>query len=140
MISHVIDRLRPQVDALVVVGRDLPGEGSLADAPGPGLGPLGGLNAALSYAQAHGFAAVLTSGCDLPDLPRDLVERLGPGPAVALGQPLLGVWPAGLRDALDAHFAAGGRSLYGWVAAAGARQVDLGPVRNINTVNDLADG
>ncbi len=138
LIAHVLDALRPQVAALVVVGRDHAGERSLPDRPAPGLGPLGGLAAALSHAAAHGFDAVLTSGCDLPDLPPDLRERLAPAPAVATGQPLLGLWPAALAERLDRHLADGGdRSLRRWVAVAGAREVDLGRFRNVNTPADL---
>ncbi len=138
LIAHVIDRLRPQADALVVVGRAHPGQPTVGDRPGPGLGPLAGLNAALAYAAAHGFETVLTAGCDLPGLPGDLVARLGDAPAVASGQPLVGVWPAALAGDLDAYLAAtASRSMRGWAAAAGARTVDLGTFANINTVGDL---
>ncbi len=138
LIAHVIDRLRPQADALVVVGRTYPGQPTVADRPGPGLGPLAGLNAALAHAAARGFTTVLTAGCDLPGLPGDLVARLGAAPAVAVRQPLVGVWPAALADDLDAYFAAtADRSLRGWAAAAGARTVDLGAFANINTVGDF---
>ncbi len=139
LIDHVAQRLRPQVAALVVVGREHVGLATVADRPKPGLGPLGGLNAALAYAAAQGFDAVLTSGCDLPDLPRDLAKRLGEGPAFAVGQPLLGLWPAGLAARLDAHLATStDRSLRTWVALSGAREVDLGTFANINTPSDLA--
>ena len=141
LIDHVIDRLAVQVAALVVVGRDYPGVDSLFDRPGPGLGPLGGLNAALAYAAANGFDAILTSGCDLPGVPLDLAVRLEAGPAVAAGQPLLGLWPTSLAAHLDRHLAAGGdRSLRRWVAQAGAREVDLGLFRNVNTISDLEAG
>ncbi len=124
--------------ALVVVGREYPGEVSIPDRPAARLGPLGGLAAALAHAAANGFDSVLTSGCDLPDLPLDLGRRLGEAPAVAAGQPLLGLWPAGLAETLDAHLAAGGdRSLRGWAAACGAREIDLGSFRNINFISDL---
>ncbi|MGI4879557.1 MAG: molybdenum cofactor guanylyltransferase [Janthinobacterium lividum] len=138
LIAHVIDRLRPQVGALVVVGRDHPGEVSIPDRPLPGLGPLGGLNAALHHARDAGFDAVLTSGCDLPRLPRDLREELGAGPAYVAGQPLLGLWPAELAPLLDLHLrSSADRSLRGWIALVGARAVDLGTVLNVNRPDDL---
>lgn len=138
LIEHVIGQLERQVDALVVVGRDHSGWPSIGDRPARGLGPLGGLNAALHYAEANDFSAVLTSACDLPELPADLRARLGDGPSVARGQPLLGLWPVALAGLLDRHLAASDdRSLRGWVAASGARQVDFGPIRNVNTVADL---
>src|SRR3546814_12954636 len=92
MLAHVVARLVPQVDALVVCGRswaDLP---TLPDRPEPGLGPLGGLAAALHHAAETGFDTVLSTGCDLPDLPAGPVECLSPAPAVIKGQPLLGLW------------------------------------------------
>ena len=139
LIDHVIDRLRGQVDSLVVVGRDHDGWTRIGDRPHAGLGPLGGLAGALAYAKAHGFVTVLTSGCDLPDLPRDLRARLGDAPAVACGQPLLGLWPVTLAARLDVQIATGDRSLHAWVRRSGAREVDLGPVHNINTSDDLAN-
>ncbi len=138
LIEHVIFRLRPQVSDLVVVGREHPGEASIPDRPAPGLGPLGGLNAALHHAVAQGYDAVLTSGCDLPELPLDLREMLGEAPAFALGQPLLALWPAALAGVLALHLrSTTDRSLRGWVALTGARGVDLGPIRNVNRPGDL---
>lgn len=138
LIEHVIFRLRPQVHALVVAGRDWPGEESIPDRPTPHLGPLGGLCAALHHAAGEGYDAVLTSGCDLPELPLDLRETLGEGPAFALGQPLLGLWPVALAGVLDLHMAhSPDRSLRGWITLTGARGVDLGPIRNVNRPADL---
>lgn len=140
LIAHVIARLRPQVSDLVVVGREHPGEAWIPDRPAPGLGPLGGLCAALRHAGAGGYDAVLTSGCDLPDLPLDLRDALGAGPAFVLGQPLLALWPGSLAGVLDLHLARSpDRSLRGWVALTGARGVDLGPIRNVNHPNDMPE-
>lgn len=139
LVEHVISRLRPQVHTLIVVGRDYAGEVSIPDRPAPGLGPLSGLCAALFAAVRDGYDAVLTSGCDLPELPLDLREMLGVGPAVVAGQPLLGLWPATLAGVLDLHLARSeDRSMRGWVALTGARQMDLGPIRNVNRPGDLA--
>ena len=137
LIYHVIEALSTECATVVVIGRDWPDGIALSDRPGPGLGPLAGLAAALHHARDQGFTAVLTAGCDLPLLPAGLAARLTPAPAHALGQPALGLWPASLAEALDDHLAAGGRSLYGWAAATGARAVDLGALANINTPADL---
>lgn len=52
MIAHVVDALAPQVDSLVIRGRDWPGLARIGDRPGDGLGPLGGgVNAALHRAR-----------------------------------------------------------------------------------------
>jgi len=140
LLDRVAARLRPQCDALVVVGRDWPGLVRVDDLPRPGLGPLGALAGALGHALRQGHAEVLTSGCDLPDLPADLAARLAPGPAVIAGQQLLGLWPATLADALLAHLAKSEeRSMRGWMRAAGAREVPVAQaIANINTAEDLA--
>lgn len=140
LIDHVAARLRPQVDRLVVIGRTWPGLESVADIPSPGLGPLGALAGALAYAGQAGFGDVLTSGCDLPDLPPDLAERLAPGPAVVAGQPLLGLWPAALAGELHEHLQRDGdRAMRSWIAQARARRIALDrPLANINTREELA--
>ncbi len=138
LIDNVIDALAPQVDAVVICGRDHGGLLALADRPGPGQGPLAGLSAALHHAAAAGFDRVLSVGCDMPDLPADLVARLGGAPAVADGQWLVGLWPATLATRLDAHLAAGNRSLRGWADAVGAARIALPPLANINRIEDLA--
>jgi molybdopterin-guanine dinucleotide biosynthesis protein A len=139
LIDRVAARLRPQCDVVVVVGRSWPGLDTIADAPEPGLGPLGALAGALVHARDNGFAEVLTSGCDLPDLPAALSDMLTPGPAVLAGQPLLGLWPARLAPTLLAHLTGSAdRSMRGWIDAAGARRVPFaGNVANINTPADL---
>jgi molybdenum cofactor guanylyltransferase len=139
MIDHVAARLRAQCDAVAVVGREWPGLIAVADAPRAGLGPLGALAGALSYALTNGFDAVLSSGCDLPDLPLDLRERLSPGLAVVEGQPLLGLWPSALAEPLIAWLEADGdRAMRSWIGHVGARRVAL-PTSpsNINTVQDM---
>jgi len=140
MIDRIAAILRPQVDALVVVGRDWEGLVSVPDRPAPGLGPLGGLAGALAHAQAEGFTHLLTSGCDLPDLPADLLAALTPGPAAIAGQPLLGLWPATLAGTLANYLRGGGdQAMRSWIAHTGTRRVVLdGPLANINTQADLA--
>ena len=139
LIDHVAARLRPQVDRLVVSGRDWPGLARIDDRPAPGLGPLGGLAGALDFALSNGFDAVLAGGCDLPDLPPDLRVRLGDAPAVVAGQPLLGLWPAAMAPRLIRHLETGtDRSMTGWIAHSGVRQVTLPmPIANINRPEDL---
>lgn len=139
MIEHVAARLAPQCDMMVVVGRQWPGLETVPDAPMPGLGPLGALAGALVCARDRGHDLVLSSGCDLPDLPFDLVERLAPAPAVARGQPLLGLWPATLAKPLADWLAHGGdRAMQAWITHAGARRVPLKTEpANINTHAEL---
>lgn len=140
LIDHVLAALGPQVAAIVVCGRVHPGVRSLADLPAPGLGPQGGLNAALAHAAAHGFDAVLSAGCDLPALPPDLASRLAPGPAFLADCPIVGLWPVTLAPALAAWLGTGeaDRSMRGWARAAEARAVPGLRLANINTPADLA--
>ncbi|MFD1950550.1 molybdenum cofactor guanylyltransferase [Sphingomonas arantia] len=139
LLEHVAEALRAQCDAVVVIGREWPGLDDVPDRPAPGLGPLGALAGALGYAADNGFDQVLTSGCDLPELPSDLLTRLRPGPAVVAGQPLLGLWPAELGSRAIAWLeATTDRSMRGWIAETGARVVPFDDaIANINRVEDL---
>jgi molybdopterin-guanine dinucleotide biosynthesis protein A len=140
LLDRVAARMRAQCDALLVVGRDWPSLQRVDDLPRPGLGPLGALAGALAYARREGHAEVLTSGCDLPNLPPDLADLLAPGPSVIAGQQLLGLWPSSLADALLHHLqTSDDRSMRGWMRAAAAREVQVAAsIANINTPEDLA--
>jgi molybdopterin-guanine dinucleotide biosynthesis protein A len=88
----------------VLCGRTREGWTSLSDLPRPGLGPLGGIAAALAYAQAHGFASVLTIGCDMPRVPEELMKTLSAtSPSYCADAPILGHWDANAADALLHH-------------------------------------
>lgn len=139
MLDHVADALRPQVDALVVAGRDWPGLDSVMDLPEPGLGPLGGLCGALSFARDHGFDAVLSSGCDLIGIPSDLALILGEGPAIIDDQPLLGLWPVELAEPLQLWLEGPkNRSVYRFADHVKAKRISLTvAVRNANRPEDL---
>lgn len=139
LIDRVLGALRDQVDAVIVCGREMPGAACVADRPGPDLGPLGGINAALRYGLDHGFAEVVSVPCDAPFLPRDLVVRLaGSVPRYAAMLPVIGRWPVALADTLDTHLAKShDRSMRHWVQAIGAAPVALESLANVNTVADL---
>nr|WP_310523302.1 molybdenum cofactor guanylyltransferase [Polymorphobacter sp.] len=138
LVDHIIAALTPQSSTLVITGRNHPGHTSIADCPAPDLGPLGGLCAALHHAAANGFTHVLCAPCDTLDLPPDLTQRLAPGPAVALGQRTIGLWPATLAASLTTHLQGPDRSIRHWIAATNAREIDCGRMRNINHPTDLA--
>ncbi len=122
----------------------------LHDAPGDADGPLSGVKAGLTWAQALGARAIAVSPCDVPVLPEDLFVRLiaaaGEGAAMAETaegrQPLCAVWPVSALPRLTELLADGAHPAT-WKTLDG-----LGAVRvrfplaaafaNINTRADLA--
>lgn len=137
LIAHVIDALGTRCETIIVCGRAWGNAISIADRPASGLGPLGGLCAALHYGARHGFDRVLTAGCDT--LPVPLVARNGDEQVVAAGHYLIGDWPVTMAAQLDAHLATShDRSMRHWVAVSGAREVQIDTVpHNLNTQADF---
>jgi molybdenum cofactor guanylyltransferase len=115
LLSHIIERVAPQVTALVINAN---GDAGRFDAFGLAIvpdqfadigTPLAGLHAGLGWANDNGFDAILTVPSDAPFVPRDLAERLrGEQAAVAAsgGQThyLTGLWPTGLLVTLEKMF------------------------------------
>jgi molybdopterin-guanine dinucleotide biosynthesis protein A len=141
LLTHVADALRPHCDALVVCGRMHRGMTSLEDRPHAGLGPLGGLCAALEFGKEAGFTAVLSAPCDAPDLPPNLRDRLSEesGPAYVADLPVVGLWPCTLAEQLYSWLGeTGDRSLGSWAHAVSAIPVEfVRKLGNINTPDDL---
>jgi molybdopterin-guanine dinucleotide biosynthesis protein A len=118
ILTRVIDRIRPQVTALVLNANGDParfegfGLPVVADDIGGQPGPLAGVLAGLDWAAANMPAAdfVLTVSTDCPFLPMDLVARLSAavrdGTDIALAasngrtHPVIGLWRAHLRKDL----------------------------------------
>lgn len=140
LIDRVAAALSAQCGAVVVCGREEPGFVCIPDWPEAGLGPLGGLAAALRHAGEQGFEAVLSAGVDVPDLPRNIATLLaGEGSTIVESQPVVGLWPAEAGPMLEAFLAGGGRSLYRFADHIGARRVDLPrPLMNVNFPEDLS--
>jgi molybdopterin-guanine dinucleotide biosynthesis protein A len=141
LIDRVADALRPQLDAIVVIGRDYPGIASAPDRPAPDFGPLGGIAGAMHHAQRHGFDQVLSVPCDAPHLPGDLRDRLAAGgSATFLGElPVVGWWPVTALPTLDSLLAGpGSRSVRALADRIGAVAITLPlPIANVNTPGDL---
>lgn len=143
LIAHAAAALAPVTETVVVCGRAAaPGRAvAIPDWPEPGLGPLGGLCAALRHAAAGGYDAVLSIGCDTPVAPRSLLDALiGDGARFLRQAPIIGYWPAPLAEDLSRQLAAGGdRAVYRWASRVGAVAVDAGrALPNINCPDDLA--
>jgi len=141
LIEHAIAALRPVVEQIVISGRVYQDYCHLPDRPQPGLGPLGGLNAALHYAAAHDFSAALSAPCDVPAYPADLLERLASNgdPAMLGALPVCGYWPSRLAPMLDQHLRElGNLSIRRWADRIGAAILDTpAPLWNINYPADL---
>lgn len=142
LLDHVHAALKAQVDDVVLCGRTWLDWSAIQDVPGAGLGPLGGMAAALSYASQNGFDAVLTVPVDTYPLPVDLCRLLGAGPACFADQYLIGLWPSSIYTTLHAHLVSGHRSVRSWISASQCRLVDGENLswRNINSVTDLPEG
>lgn len=141
MIDLVIDLLGKRVDNMVICGRVHRHFIAVADRPATGLGPLGGLNAALHYAKNNGFETVLTFPCDTPFIADELIADLVSHRemAVVAGCPVIGVWSAALSDRLDAYLiTARDRSMNGWADHVGACRIHRPAPVNVNRPADLA--
>ena len=97
LLAHAIERMAPQVGALVLSANGDParfGEFGLpvvADTFPGFQGPLAGLLAGMRWAEARGATSVATAPADTPFFPRDHVGAAGggrkPGRGGALGRP-----------------------------------------------------
>jgi molybdopterin-guanine dinucleotide biosynthesis protein A len=134
LLARAVASLEAQCDGVIVVGR-----GDVHDRPRPGMGPLGGINAALHHAANHGFSDVLTCGVDCGGLGPQTRADLAPAPAYVADQPVIGLWPASAAPALDAFLASDAKhSMRAFAAMIGARPVNLSASpANINTRDDL---
>ncbi|WP_300539426.1 molybdenum cofactor guanylyltransferase [Sphingosinicella sp.] len=136
LIDHAAASIAPFCETVVIVGRT----GGVPDRPTPGLGPLGGLCGALAYGAEHGFDAVLTTACDVPELPEALVETLLKAqPTVVADLPVVGFWPSALAKPLANYLESGSpRAMWAWCETVGARMLEWPePIRNINRPDDL---
>ncbi|MFV0513454.1 MAG: molybdenum cofactor guanylyltransferase MobA [Jhaorihella sp.] len=165
LLSHVIDRLAPQVAGLALNANGDParfdgfGLPVLADSIEGFAGPLAGVLAGLDWAAARGGDAIVTAAADTPFFPCDLVPRLllaaeGMAAPLALAatpdpergrvrHPTFGLWPVALRDDLRAALQGGLRKVVLWTDRHGGREalfpvVGADPFFNVNTPADLA--
>jgi molybdenum cofactor guanylyltransferase len=83
LIDHVADRLAPQVERVAIAGPTLvTNAASLDDGEYTGKGPLAGLLAGLKWASdSPNIAWLVTTPCDVPLLPKNLVTLLNGKPS-----------------------------------------------------------
>jgi molybdopterin-guanine dinucleotide biosynthesis protein A len=156
LIAHVLDRLEPQVEAVLISAN---GDASRFAALGfevvaddRPMGPLSGVLACLRRAAERGATHLVTTPVDTPFLPGDLVPQLllaaeGASEGLAMAKddsrdhPATAVWPVGLVGALADYLAAGESKVTGFTKAHGvvtARFVDARAFLNLNTPEELA--
>jgi molybdopterin-guanine dinucleotide biosynthesis protein A len=168
MLAHVVDRLAPQVDRIVLNANGDParfaafGVPVVADTIEGFVGPLAGILAGMRWAAAHAPEAryVASVSTDAPFLPGDLVAKLAAAldaapHSVALARsagelhPVIGLWPVAHADDLEAELRAGVRKVLRWTDKHGTIPVDFDPVMiaghsvdpffNANTPEELAE-
>jgi molybdopterin-guanine dinucleotide biosynthesis protein A len=140
LLARAFDTLSGFCELVVVAGRERgPGHHCIPDWPHDNMGPLGGIAAALRIARDEGYASVLSCGVDSVNLPDNLLDLLSPGPAYVESQPVVGHWPAGTVDAIEALLLSERRhSMLAFAEAIGAKPVKIGAKpANINTPADL---
>ena len=156
LIAHVLDRLEPQVDRVLISANGDParfaGLGCPVVADDQPQGPLSGVLAALVEAARQGATHVVSSPVDTPFLPGDLVpqlllaaERSAEGLAFAADatgdHPATALWPVGLAPALAAFLATGEAKVTRFTSAHHAARAlfpDPRAFLNLNTPEDLA--
>ncbi len=155
MVAHVLDRLRPQVDEIIInANRNIniySGFGHLVvpDAIDGFAGPLAGLHIGMSTIAAP---LIVTAPCDSPFLPLDLVSRLlaafnenNADLAVAKtftqAHPVFCLTKTSLEPHLRSFLESGQRKIDKWTASLNVVEVSFddneAAFANINTIADL---
>ena len=156
LLAHVLDRLEPQVDRVLISANGdaarFAGYGCPVVADIVPQGPLSGVLAALTAAADLGATHVVSTPCDTPFLPGDLVPQLllaaessAEGLALAVtedgDQPATALWPVGIAAALAAFLAGGEAKVTRFTSAHGAARAQFPDARaflNLNAPEDLA--
>jgi molybdopterin-guanine dinucleotide biosynthesis protein A len=157
MVAHVLERLRPQVDDVLINANQNAeryaafGHPVVPDAVGGYAGPLAGLHAGLAQARRE---YAVTVPCDSPFLPADLVARLSAafadtGVQLAVARtvdqphPVFSLVRRDVLPHLAAFLEGGGRKIDAWYATLNVVEVafddEADAFRNINTADELAD-
>ena len=157
MVAHVLERLRPQVDEILInANRNVDtyhalGHRVVQDAITGFAGPLAGFERGLDYASGE---LVATVPCDSPFLPTDLVARLRAALEAASAQlavaktgeqahPVFCLMRRSVHASLRDFLGSGQRKIDRWYAALQIVEVafddEAGAFMNINTRAELSD-
>lgn len=163
ILAHVIERVRPQVTALVLNANGDPKRFAAFDLPVVAddiagfAGPLAGVLAGLDWAAVNvpGVTHIASFATDAPFLPRDLVAsfreamRLGHydlACAASDGRthPVFGLWPVAVREDLREALRSGIRKVDQWTARFSLVEVEfpaapIDPFFNANRPEDLEE-
>jgi molybdopterin-guanine dinucleotide biosynthesis protein A len=164
ILDHVIERLKPQCEGLLLNANGDPARFArfnlpvIQDTVGDYPGPLAGVLAGLDWTAANrpGAEWVVSVAGDCPFLPRDLVARLHEAQVAQHAQlavassggrthPVIGLWIVGLREELRRALVGEGlRKIDRWTARYRLATVSwptepVDPFFNANTVDDLAE-
>lgn len=164
LLAYIIDRAKKQCPDLILnvngpqkqyLSYDL----DMIEDDYSGVGPLGGMLAAMNHAQKGGYSHIVTFSCDCPFFPENYVTRLinelqaGTG-NIAVSQssgdieerihPVMGLFSVALRDDLEAYIKRGERRIMGWIRQHSHKKVvwnnkNPDPFLNINRPEDLAE-
>jgi molybdenum cofactor guanylyltransferase len=164
MVQHVLDRLAPQVDHLLInANQNTEQYTTIARAYGAQVindsisgyaGPLAGCHAGLLHLKAQGQPPeratteplLLTCPCDSPGLPNDLVARLlapianeGAELSVAVSggqaQPVFMLMRASVIESLNAFMASGQRKIDKWYPALRYQEVHFDDAKAFRNIN-----
>lgn len=160
LLTHAIERLRPQVGTLAVNSNvAVPGcEYPVIADPQTGYpGPLAGILSGMNWARNQNITHIATVACDTPFFPLDLVDHLHHGidgkhssalaASAARLHPVFGLWSVELADDLSSYLENDPRrSVLAFAERQGFATVTfdidpdaLDPFFNINTRQDLAE-
>jgi molybdopterin-guanine dinucleotide biosynthesis protein A len=167
LLTHVVERLKPQTSALVLNANgdlerfskfELP---TIADPVEGFAGPLAGVLAGFTWAREHAPETrwIVTAATDTPFFPQDLVAKLldatkGQYPTIALASsndrmhPVFGLWPTSLADDLHEALESGTRKVLDWTGRHVTMTADfpeaqigstkIDPFFNANRPDDMA--
>lgn len=165
MLAHVIERLSPQVGAMVINANGDPARFArfaldvVPDTVGGFAGPLAGVLAGMRWSASHAPEArwIVTVSTDAPFVPLNLTQQLLSAVAgdrtIALAasggdvHPVIGLWPVALADDLEAQLESGVRKVLHWTGRHSSVVVEfpllrlhgrmIDPFFNANTPEEL---